>query len=49
MSTAASNRFRIGVWIGCSMMGDGGAFGQGRFGTAERRQTCASDRTAFDR
>jgi len=36
------------VRIGCSMMGDGGAVGQGPFGTAERRETCALGRTGFD-
>ena len=31
--------FPIGVRIGCSMMGDGGAVDQRRFGRAERRVT----------
>jgi hypothetical protein len=44
-----SNLFPTGVRIGCSMMGDDGAFGQGPFGTAERRETCALGRTGFDR
>jgi hypothetical protein len=48
MSTAAFQSVSDRVRIGCLMMRDGGAFSQGPFGTAERRETSALGRTSFD-